>query len=250
MDESRTAHIVNFAETILMRCISLLIFVFFFSCNSPAQTANVAEADAFEAALHTDPAGIQLLDVRTAGEFKTGHIKNALQADWNNSSEFQQRVQALDKNRPVYVYCLSGPRSNEAAKWLAKNGYQIVVELKGGILQWKRAGKTVEKTEQIPQMTPLQYQQQIAGKEYVLVDFGADWCPPCRKMEPDLNLFLSRHPEISFLKIDAGVHTDLMKQLQVSGIPTLLLLKNGVELWRNTGVLNTVELEDMWKRKK
>jgi predicted sulfurtransferase len=38
----------------------------------------------------------QLLDVRTAGEFKQGHLLNALQADWNNSAEFAERVKYLD----------------------------------------------------------------------------------------------------------------------------------------------------------
>lgn len=234
----------------LMRYIHLLVSVLVFACNSPAQTYRSVSAETFEAGIGTEPAITQLLDVRTAGEFKTGHIKKALQADWNNFQEFKQRTQALDKTKPVFVYCLSGPRSHEAVKWLSQNGFQQVVELKGGLLQWKRAGKPLEKAEDIPQMTVLQFQQQLKGKEYVLVDFGAEWCPPCRKMEPDVNLFLSNHSEISFLKIDAGVHTDLMKQLQVNGIPTLLLMKKETELWRNTGIMNASELERMWNAKK
>jgi thioredoxin-like negative regulator of GroEL len=150
----------------------------------------------------------------------------------------------------LYVYCLSGPRSNEAAKWLTQNGFILVVDLKGGLLQWRKSGKPLEKAENIPQMSAAQFQEQLQGKNYVLVDFGADWCPPCRKMEPDVNLFLSRHPEISFLKIDAGVHTGLMKQLQVNGIPTLVLMKKGSEVWRNTGILDAAALEVMWNSNK
>lgn len=232
-----------------MRCILALLLAFITSCNSHAQSHKSVSADAFEAGMNTEPGITQILDVRTAGEFKTGHIKKALQADWNNFSEFQQRVQALDKKKPLYVYCLSGPRSNEAAKWLTQNGFMLVVDLKGGLLQWRKAGKPLEKAENIPQMSAAQFQQQLQGKDYVLVDFGADWCPPCRKMEPDVNLFLSRHPEISFLKIDAGVHTDLMKQLQVNGIPTLLLIKKGTEVWRHTGITSADELEIQWKNR-
>lgn len=230
-----------------MRCILALLLAFITSCNSHAQSHKSVSADAFETGMNTEPGITQILDVRTAGEFKTGHIKKALQADWNNFSEFQQRAQALDKKKPLYVYCLSGPRSNEAAKWLTQNGFMLVVDLKGGLLQWRKAGKPLEKAEEIPQMSAAQFQQQLQGKDYVLVDFGADWCPPCRKMEPDVNLFLSRHPEISFLKIDAGVHTDLMKQLQVNGIPTLLLIKKGMEVWRHTGITGADELEIQWK---
>src|ERR1700710_591440 len=61
---------------------------------------------------------IQLLDVRTAGEYQNAHIKNSLQADWVNFDQFKDRVQYLDKNKPVMVYCASGGRSSKAAEWL------------------------------------------------------------------------------------------------------------------------------------
>lgn len=233
-----------------MRIYLLFSYCFFLSCHSGAQVREAVNADVFEKSITHDQAAVQILDVRTAGEFRTGHIKKALQADWNNTSEFQQRVQALDKQKPVYIYCLSGPRSNEAAKWLTKHGFTKVVELEGGFLQWKKNGKSFEKAEDVAQMTLEQYQQQINEKTYVLVDFGADWCPPCRKMEPDLLQFLASHPEVSLLKIDAGVHTNLMKQLQVDGIPTLLLVKNSAEVWRNTGVVTKDELDKIWSSKK
>jgi rhodanese-related sulfurtransferase len=47
----------------------------------------------------------QLSDVRTAGEYKQGHLANALQADWTNSAEFAERIKYLDKNKPLLVYC-------------------------------------------------------------------------------------------------------------------------------------------------
>jgi rhodanese-related sulfurtransferase len=234
----------------LMRHILLYTLLWFSSCNSSAQTYKTVSADAFETGINTNPAISQVLDVRTAGEYKTGHLKKSLQADWNNTAEFQQRVLALDKQKPVYVYCLSGVRSDEAAQWLINNGFSLVVSLKGGLLQWKRAGKPLEQVESVPQMTLAQYQQQMMDKEYVLVDFGADWCPPCRKMEPDINQFLSTHPNITLVKIDAGIHTNLMKQLNVSGIPTLLLVKKGTEVWRNTGIVTAQELEHIWQSKK
>ena len=56
--------------------------------------------------------GIQLLDVRTIGEYNSGYIKNAFQADWTNQAQFFDRTQHLDKSKPVYVYCASGGRSS------------------------------------------------------------------------------------------------------------------------------------------
>lgn len=231
-----------------MRLLVASVLLLLLSCNSGAQTGKEVSANQFEKGL--EQADVQLLDVRTAGEYQTGHIKKALQANWNDQQEFADRTSALDKQKPVYIYCLSGPRSSAAAEWLRTNGFQQVVELKAGFNGWKRNGKPIEGMANVKQMTFAEYQQQIAGKEYVLVDFGAEWCPPCRKMEPIVNDFLAQHKEISFLKIDGGTHTDLMKQLNAEGLPTFILLKKGLEVWRYKGVLTPEELNNIWTNKK
>lgn len=231
-----------------MRLTIVSALFLFLSCNSGAQSNKEVSADQFEKDIQQ--ANIQLLDVRTAGEFRNGHIKSALQANWNDQTEFADRTSALDKQKPVYIYCLSGPRSSAAAEWLRAGGFQQVVELNGGFSGWKRNGKPVEGMADVKQMTLNDYQQQIAGKEYVLVDFGAEWCPPCRKMEPIVNEFLAQHKEISFFKIDGGIHTDIMKQLNAEGLPTFILLKNGQEVWRHKGVLTPEELNNVWTSKK
>lgn len=228
-----------------MRLLWIGLMALMFSCDSHAQKGSVVNADVFEAALADK--NVQLLDVRTAGEYRNGHLKGALQANWNEQAEFTARTAALDKKRPVYVYCLSGPRSNAAASWLRGNGFSNVVELEGGFSTWKRKGKPVEGTPDVKQLTLEEYKQQLAGKSYVLVDFGAEWCPPCRKMEPFIQSFIAAHPQVSLLKIDGGIHTNLMKQLQVEGIPTLLFLKNGREVWRKNGVVETEELAAMFQ---
>jgi rhodanese-related sulfurtransferase len=231
-----------------MRLALISLFGLLISCNSGAQSNKEVSVDQFEQEVK-QPA-IQLLDVRTAGEYRSGHIKSALQANWNDPKEFAERTAALNKQQPVYVYCLSGPRSSAAAEWLMANGFQQVVELKGGFSNWKRNNKPVEGMASIKQMSMNEYQQQIAGKEYVLVDFGAEWCPPCRKMEPIINQFLAEQKDIFFLKIDGGVHTNIMQQLKVDGLPTFILLKNGEERWRYKGVLTLDELTAVWASKK
>ncbi|NCU02964.1 MAG: thioredoxin [Chitinophagaceae bacterium] len=231
-----------------MRLLILSVLLFLLGCNSTAQKNTELSADDFEKGLQQS--SVQLLDVRTAGEYRSGHIQSALQANWNDEKEFAERTAALDKQKPVYVYCLSGPRSSAAAKWLRANGFDQVIELKGGFSNWKRSGKAAEGVANIKQMTMTEYQQQIAGKEYVLVDFGAEWCPPCRKMEPIINQFLAENKEVFFLRIDGGIHTNLMKQLNAEALPTFILLKNGQETWRYQGVLTSAELNTIWATKK
>jgi rhodanese-related sulfurtransferase len=234
----------TFAEKYPMRYLSFLLLLFFAGCDSAAQNGLLMSVDEFEKGLVDK--NVQLLDVRTAGEFRNGHLKGALQANWNDSEEFQKRIQALDKTKPVYVYCLSGPRSNAAAEWLLSNGFSNVVELMGGYSNWKRKGKPIEGSPNVKQMNVQDYEQLIAGKEYVLVDFGAEWCPPCRKMDPVINSFVSKNRELYFLKIDAGVQTDLMKKFNIEELPTFLFLKDGKEISRINGILSEEELQKKW----
>ena len=149
------------------------------ACNSEAQKTNLPVSD-FEKGINEQK--VQLLDVRTAGEYENGHLKNALQADWNNDEQFKQRVKSLDKNVPVYTYCLSGARSGAAVKWLNANGYKAY-NLDGGLKSWNNAGKPIEQKTKGLQMTMTEYLELIPADKTVLVDFGAEWCPPCKKME-------------------------------------------------------------------
>ena len=116
---------------------------------------------------------VQILDVRTAGEYKTGHIKNALQADWNNKDQFNERIQYVDKDKPVYIYCLAGGRSTAAAEWMRKNGFTNVLELTGGINDWKKAERPLEGVSEEKQMTIEEYRAKIPTDKTVLIDFGA-----------------------------------------------------------------------------
>ena len=78
---------------------------------------------------------IQLIDVRTPGEFRRGHIKNAKNVPLNEIGKF---TPITDKK--VYVICHSGARSKLAAKILKKKGYDVI-NIQGGMHAWR--GKTV-----------------------------------------------------------------------------------------------------------
>lgn len=216
-----------------------LLFLGIQSCVAQSTDSIRLEAADFEKAI--DNNAIQLLDVRTADEYKSGHIAHALQADWTQQSQFIDRVQYLDKNKPVYVYCLAGGRSAAAANWMRTNGFLRVIELVGGIKAWKTAGKPVEGNSPVPQLTLAQYMTSIPTDKPVLVDFGAEWCPPCVKMKPVIDE-LQQNKSIEVIKIDAGVHTDLMKALSLDPIPVFIVYKNGKETWRKQGIVTKEEL--------
>jgi phage shock protein E len=80
----------------------------------------------------------EILDVRTPGEFQSGHLKNARNLDYLGG-QFAQALVKLDKNKAYYLYCASGGRSGSAASQMAAAGFTKVYNL-GGYSSCVRAG--------------------------------------------------------------------------------------------------------------
>jgi len=218
----------------------LLLFSAFLTSKGQADSSTKLEASDFNKGISGN---VQVLDVRTATEFKTGHLKNALQADWNNKQQFAERVHFVDKDKPVFIYCLAGVRSAAAASWMREQGYTNVVELSGGINAWKKADLPLENATLVKQLTIDEYWNQIAKDKITLVDFGAKWCPPCVKMEPVIDeLQQSQKVKFVLIKIDGGIHTNVMTALNIEPIPFFIVYKNGKEVWRKHGVVSKEEL--------
>lgn len=226
-----------------MRLIILSLCLFsVFAAAAQTPSATVQKPGEFEQSISS---GKQLiLDVRTEKEFRTGHLANAMQANWNDSAEFRQRIQHIDPAQPVYVYCLVGARSATAARWMRSHGFTNVIELEGGINAWKAAGKPLESAAAVKQISLAELQAMIPREKTTLVDIGADWCPPCRKMQPVINE-LKKDPSLHFevVNIDAGEQTDIQQQLGTKAIPAFIVYKNGKEVWRGEGILSADELK-------
>lgn len=85
---------------------------------------------------------IVVLDVRTEAEFSEGHIPGAVLIDQGHDDFVEKVKTAIPSEKKIAIYCRSGRRSANAANRLADAGYQCV-NLKGGIIAWKEAGKPV-----------------------------------------------------------------------------------------------------------
>ena len=110
--------------------------------NSACGQANFENVDVQGFSELTEDPGVVVLDVRTPSEFAEGHLEGAINID-QGQSDFMEKVKAaLSTGKKIAVYCRSGRRSANAAGKLAAEGYQCV-NLKGGILAWKEAGKVV-----------------------------------------------------------------------------------------------------------
>jgi phage shock protein E len=104
------------------------------SSNSSAVDLSVTEFSA-----KASEAGVVTLDVRTPGEFMSGHLQGAKNIDFQ-SGNFENEIASLDKNATYAVYCRSGNRSGQAVKVMHDAGFHNVYNLNGGVIDWSSAG--------------------------------------------------------------------------------------------------------------
>ncbi|HUH48202.1 MAG TPA: thioredoxin [Arenibacter sp.] len=84
----------------------------------------------------------------------------------------------------------------------------------------------------------------------VLVDFYADWCGPCKMLAPILVQVKDEMGNaIRIIKIDVDKNPSLATKYQIRGVPTMLLFKNGNQLWRQSGVLQKNDIIQIVKSK-
>lgn len=107
------------------------IFSFFKNVSNNIQSVNAVDFKTIIADKE-----VQLVDVRTAEEFAGGTIQHAQLADIY-ARDFKQKIEKLDKTRPVAVFCHSGARSYQAALLLAQKGFEKIYNLKGGMMMWR-----------------------------------------------------------------------------------------------------------------
>ena len=83
----------------------------------------------------------------------------------------------------------------------------------------------------------------ISSGRLVLVDFFATWCGPCKAMHPVLeNLKQQLGDRLRIIKVDVDKHQQTAAQYGVQAVPTLMLFRNGQQLWRQSGALSLQQL--------
>ncbi|HHL42503.1 MAG TPA: rhodanese-like domain-containing protein [Hellea balneolensis] len=82
--------------------------------------------------------GIVVLDVRTPGEFASGHIDGAVNVDFKNRN-FENELSKFDKNQTYLIHCRSGGRSTASLKSFKKLGFKHIIHMDGGMIGWNKA---------------------------------------------------------------------------------------------------------------
>lgn len=84
-----------------------------------------------------------------------------------------------------------------------------------------------------------------ADDSFVIVDFWAEWCGPCRAFGPIFERVSEKHPDITFAKVDTDAEQELSAMAGIKSIPTLMMFRDGILLFNQAGAAPESALEDI-----
>lgn len=79
------------------------------------------------------------------------------------------------------------------------------------------------------------HEEVMKSEKPVLIDFWAPWCGPCRMVVPIVEEIAAEHPEYKVVKVNVDEEAELASSFRVASIPTLVVMKNGLEVERSVG---------------
>lgn len=91
------------------------------------------------------------------------------------------------------------------------------------------------------------FNSSIISARFVIVDFWATWCGPCKKIAPFVELMSEKYDHILFLKVDADEMSELSKEYNISSLPTFIFFKDGVIVEELRGA-NNIKLEELIRK--
>jgi thioredoxin 1 len=187
-----------------------------------------------------------ILDVRSLDEFNEGHLAGADNIDWNGS-DFDAFVDRYNKSVVVYVYCLSGGRSELAANRLKELGFKKIVLLDCGLMSWRAAGYDLVGKSIVKELLLGDFEKLYKGKsKKILFDFYADWCAPCILMNPILDALEKKlSGDIEVIRINADMNPRLSKEINIGGLPCFLFYHNDSLVWKRLGFIEQSELNTL-----
>ncbi|MBQ0986360.1 thioredoxin [Streptomyces sp. F63] len=95
------------------------------------------------------------------------------------------------------------------------------------------------------ELTKENFDEVVSANDFVLIDFWASWCGPCRTFAPVYEKAANRHSDLVFAKVDTEAQPELAAAFNIQSIPTLMVVRENVAVYAQPGALPEPALEDI-----